>query len=83
MKVEFIAFRKTGRDSERHSVGTLTIQLVDRQKRWVKEFEGVDQYDASRWQTAGYPLDEAPYDCREEFNEWLYGLERQDAVRTR
>jgi hypothetical protein len=68
VEVNNATFERTGRDSQRHAVGLVTVVLSN---GLFREFENVDENDFETWQDNDFRIDRPPYDMLHAFGYWI------------
>ena len=68
IEVRNATYERTGRDSQRHAIGLVTVILTNNH---IREFEDVDENDFENWRVRGFDLDHPPYDMSSAFGYWI------------
>jgi hypothetical protein len=67
MKIEGSAFSVTGKDDDRHNIGTVLIEFTDKQ---VATFDAIREDKFENWAESDYDPDLVPVDMSEAWQPW-------------
>jgi hypothetical protein len=66
MRVQQATYTPTGKDSDRHEIGSVTVHFSNAR---AVEFDDVRRDEFEAWSAAGYAVDRVPYDMAAEFHQ--------------